>query len=69
MHHRDNLLPLTLPEVRRLLWALTWGKRPPPVARVIAWSRWRRAHQARARDCDWRQRAERRRSRKRHLQL
>lgn len=64
-----DLLSLTLPEVRRLLWTLTWGRRPTPAASIIAWSRWRRAHQARARDCHWRRRTKGRRPSKRHLQL
>lgn len=42
-----ELLPLTVPEVRRLLFALVW--RPPPsVDHVLQWSTWRRRHQARA---------------------
>jgi hypothetical protein len=42
-----ELLPLTVPEVRRLLFALVW--QPPPVAtRILHWSAWRRRHQARA---------------------
>ncbi len=42
------LIPLTVPEVRRLLWRLA---RPPlpPSAFVLAWSHWRRRHQAQAR--------------------
>ncbi len=42
------LIPLTVPEVRRLLWRLA---RPPlpPAAFVLAWSHWRRRHQAQAR--------------------
>jgi hypothetical protein len=42
-----ELLPLTVPEVRRLLFALVW--QPPPSAEhVLHWSGWRRRHQARA---------------------
>jgi hypothetical protein len=41
-----ELLPLTLPEVRRLLFALVWP--PPRVEQVVRWSAWRRRHQARA---------------------
>jgi len=33
--------------VRRLIWWLVWRQVPPP-ERVVAWSRWRRKHQARA---------------------
>jgi hypothetical protein len=42
-----ELVPLTVPEVRRLLWRLVWA-RPPDPAQVIAWSLWRRRHQQRA---------------------
>jgi hypothetical protein len=43
-----SLLPLTVPEVRRLLVALVWTT-PIQPGLVLAWSRWRRRHQARAR--------------------
>jgi SRSO17 transposase len=43
-----ELLPPTVPEVRRLLWSLVWA-RPPDPDWVIAWSHWRRRHQQRAR--------------------
>jgi DDE superfamily endonuclease len=43
-----GLLPLTVPEVRRLLVALVWAT-PVQPGFVLAWSRWRRRHQARAR--------------------
>jgi hypothetical protein len=39
--------------VRRLLWRLVWA-RPPDPARIVAWSRWRRRHQQRAKHCHWR---------------
>ena len=42
-----DLLPLTVPEVRRLLFALV-GHAPPSVEQVLHWSAWRRRHQARA---------------------
>jgi hypothetical protein len=42
-----DLLPLTVPEVRRLLFALVWHA-PPSVEQVLHWSTWRRRHQARA---------------------
>ncbi len=42
------LIPLTVPEVRRLRGRLVWSANPPP-AFVLAWSRWRRRHQAQAR--------------------
>jgi SRSO17 transposase len=41
------LLPLTLPEVRRLLARLIWPI-PANMKRALAWSRWRRCHQSRA---------------------
>ena len=43
-----DLLPLTVPEVRRLLWALMWHV-PAAPDDVLHWSAWRRRHQARAR--------------------
>lgn len=49
------LIPLTVPEVRRLLWRLLWPLAlAPPL--VLAWSRWRRWHQASARRCHYRRR-------------
>src|SRR3954454_2748185 len=42
-----DLLPLTVPEVRRLIWRLVWARPPDPV-RALAWSDWRRRHQQRA---------------------
>lgn len=50
-----DLIPLTVPEVRRLLWRLVWWRLPPPY-RVLAWSRWRRRHQALARRCHYKRR-------------
>ena len=47
-----DLLPLTVPEVRRLLWHLVWA-RPPDPGRILAWSNWRRRHQQRARRSHW----------------
>jgi hypothetical protein len=49
------LLPLTVPEVRRLLWRLALGRRAR-ADHVLRWSRWRRRHQARAKQCHWRKR-------------
>jgi hypothetical protein len=43
-----DLLPLTVPEVRRLLFALIWPP-PPSAEQILQWSAWRRRHQARAR--------------------
>lgn len=49
------LIPLTVPEVRRLLWRLLWPLAlAPPL--VLAWSVWRRRHQATARRCHYRRR-------------
>ena len=49
-----DLLPLTVPELRRLLWHLVWPSMPD-ISAVLAWSRWRR-HQQRARRCHWQRR-------------
>jgi hypothetical protein len=43
-----GLFPLTVPEVRWLLVALIWTS-PIQAGFVLAWSRWRRRHRARAR--------------------
>ena len=53
-----ELLPVTVPEVRRLLWRLLWAA-PPWPAQVLSWSTWRRRHQARARRCHYRRRLNR----------
>ena len=45
---RADLLPVTVPEVRRLLATLA-GLRPPRPEAVLHWSTWRRRHQQRAR--------------------
>jgi SRSO17 transposase len=42
-----GMIPLTVPEIKRLLAALT--TRPPPPPAVIHWDAWTRRHQARAR--------------------
>jgi len=51
----DDLLPFTVPEIRRLLSRLIW-----PVVHaldhVLAWSVWRRRHQARAKRYHYRRR-------------
>lgn len=49
-------VPLTVPEVRRLLWRLVLA-RTPPTERVLGWSHWRRCHQARAKRCHYQRRA------------
>src|SRR4051812_7012309 len=43
---RQLLVPLSVPEVRRLITRLAPGRAPPAPAFVLAWSFWRRAHQA-----------------------
>jgi hypothetical protein len=49
------LLPLTVPEVRRLWWHFAL-KREPSALHVLAWSYWRRRHQAKARYHHYRRR-------------
>lgn len=44
----EQLLPLTVPEDRRLLWCLVWSKRSAP-EHVLNWPEWRGRHLARAR--------------------
>jgi hypothetical protein len=50
-----ELIPLTVPEVRRLRWLLVWSAVPSPTF-VLAWSRWRRRHQAQARRSHYKRR-------------
>jgi hypothetical protein len=54
----EDLIPLTVPEVRRLFTRL-YLRPSAPAEEVLAWSRWRRKHQARARHCHYRTRAKR----------
>jgi SRSO17 transposase len=49
-------VPLSVPEVRRILWRLVLT-RTPPTERVLGWSYWRRCHQARAKRCHYQRRA------------
>jgi FOG: Transposase len=49
----ERLVPLSLPELRRLIVRLAAGH---PLAAVLHWSRWRRHHQAVARACHIRRR-------------
>jgi len=49
----DRLIPLTVPEVRRLLLRLVWD-RLTPAGQALACSEWRRRHQQRARECHYR---------------
>ena len=51
----EELLPLTVPEVRRLLRGVM-GRSAPPEEQLLAWSWWRRRHQARAKRCHYRRR-------------
>jgi pyridoxine 4-dehydrogenase len=55
LNGRLGLLPLTVPEVRRLLVALVWT-RPVEPSLVLAWSRWRRRDQARRRRAHYQRR-------------
>jgi hypothetical protein len=50
-----ELIPLTVPEVRRLLCGVVW-RTFPSVEHVVAWSAWRRHHQAVAKRCHYRRR-------------
>jgi hypothetical protein len=52
----DLLIPLTRHEIRRLLTGLT--RQLAASAAQLHWSRWRRRHQATARNCHYRQRAQ-----------
>ncbi len=49
---------MTVPEVQRLLWKLVWQV-PLQAERVLAWSQWRRRHQARAKRAHIKRRAAR----------
>ena len=49
------MIRLSSPEVRRLLVRLLWN-RLPEADDVLAWSTWRRAHQAVARRCHYKKR-------------
>ena len=48
MPRSSDLVPLSVPELRRLMVRLAAGH---PLAAVLRWSRWRRRHQAVARAC------------------
>jgi hypothetical protein len=50
-----ELIPLTVPEVRRLLWGVVW-RAFPSADHVLAWSTWRRHHQAVAKRCHYQRR-------------
>jgi hypothetical protein len=51
----EELLPVTVPEVRRLLRGLVWPSAPPDGV-ILHWSRWRRRHQQRAKRCHYQKR-------------
>ena len=44
-----EVMPLSVPELRRLAWWLVWGRRARPAAPIWGWSRWRWGRQAVAR--------------------
>jgi hypothetical protein len=48
-----DLLPLTVPEIRHVLWAVGQAGSAQATSFVFAWSHWRRRHQARARRCHY----------------
>ena len=52
----EQLIPLTRHEIRRLLTGLS--RQPAAPATQLHWSRWRRRHQATARNCHYRRRAQ-----------
>jgi hypothetical protein len=58
MNLAAELLPRTVPRVRRLLWALVSQKAPPPRT-VLHWSAWRREHQQCVRRAHWHRRTQR----------
>lgn len=51
-----DLLPLTIPVIRHVLWALGQATSRTARAQVVCWSVWRRHHQAGARRCHYRRR-------------
>jgi hypothetical protein len=51
----DAVVPLTVSEVRRLLNRLVWPV-THSVQQILAWSFWRRRHQARAKAAHYRRR-------------
>ncbi|MGP3966025.1 IS701 family transposase [Nonomuraea sp. 3N208] len=53
----DDRIPLTLPEIRRLLATLVLTT-AHTVTAIMRWSDWRRRHQARARHCHYQRRSE-----------
>ena len=51
----ESLIPMTVPEVRRLLTRLVW-RADQPADCILSWSWWRRRHQAQARRCHYQRR-------------
>ena len=51
----ERLIPITVPEVRRLLTRLVWTVNQPAEL-VLSWSMWRRYHQTQARRCHYQRR-------------
>lgn len=49
------MVPLSVPEVRKLLLRLVWDRLTPPDD-AVAWSEWRRAHQYAARTSHYKKR-------------
>ena len=45
--HKEELIPLTVPEARVLLWQLVWHKLPPAEF-VLDWGHWQRPHHSAA---------------------
>ncbi|EFC82597.1 hypothetical protein FrEUN1fDRAFT_4320, partial [Parafrankia sp. EUN1f] len=54
----DGLIPLTVNEVRHLIIQLAMPRPAPAAGFVLAWSRWRRRHQARAQISHYHRQAE-----------
>lgn len=54
----ERLVPLSVPEVRKLLLKLLWAAVPED-EEILAWSAWRRRHQHTARECHYRKRGAR----------
>jgi hypothetical protein len=50
-----ELVPLSVPEIRKLLWQIVWEHRWEPRL-ALHWSFWRRRHQAIARACHYKRR-------------
>ncbi|GAA2269596.1 hypothetical protein GCM10010149_08290 [Nonomuraea roseoviolacea subsp. roseoviolacea] len=53
----DDRIPLTLPEIRRLVTALVLTTHRS-ITDILRWSVWRRRHQASARRCHYQRRSE-----------